>query len=364
MPLNFFIKRHELEFKFEARTSRGSLHSRSVWYIKCVDTDEPENCGFGEAAPLAGLSIDAIPDFEVRLVEVLKRFEGLEVDDVFDQLSNGLEAFPAIRFALETALLDLKHGGRRMIYATDFYGGQPIAINGLIWMGAADLMQQRLEEKLVEGFDCIKLKIGALPFEEEYKILQQAREVANASTLELRVDANGAYAFEDATAILKRLATLGIHSIEQPIAAGQPKKMAQLCQSSPVPIALDEELIGVKNEQEKKDLLAVIKPQYIILKPTLVGGFEASVEWIDTAEAMGIGWWITSALESNIGLNAICQFVSQFETGLPQGLGTGGLYHNNIPSPLHVGAGEIAYDANGRWDLDILATGFTAISSI
>ncbi|MDQ4139879.1 MAG: o-succinylbenzoate synthase, partial [Bacteroidota bacterium] len=224
-----------------------------------------------------------------------------------------------------------------------------IPINGLIWMGDRAFMQHQIEKKLQEGYSCLKLKIGGLDFESELKILQQIREVANAQNLTIRLDANGAFSPMDARQKLEQLAKYNIHSIEQPIKPGQLEVMANLCNQSPVPIALDEELIGIVEQNEKQQLLSIIQPTYIILKPTLIGGFAATREWITQAETKGIKWWMTSALESNIGLNAISQFTGQFNLEREQGLGTGQLYHNNIESPLQIKSGKLYYNTTKEW---------------
>ena len=363
MSLQFEIKKHTLGFKFDARTSRGRLKTKDTWIIKAYDSKAPLVCGYGECGPLAGLSIDDIADFENKLLDTLKNLTGQNLPGNSTNLEPLLEQIdkrlPSVIFAVETALLDLMNGGVKMIYESGFNRNEePIPINGLIWMGEKETMISQLQEKLKEGFDCIKLKIGSLPFKDELSILELARAEGKASKLTLRVDANGAYSYEEANRILEELAKLQIHSIEQPIKQGQIAKMALLCKNSPVPIALDEELIGVFGRQQKKQLLADIRPQYIILKPTLLGGLQQTREWIDLAEELHIGWWITSALESNVGLNAICQFCATFNIHLPQGLGTGGLYINNIDAPLEVSAGHIKYDKQLSWDDSFFQTGF------
>jgi len=346
---------HTLRFKFDARTSRGAMSTHQVYYLKLWVRDAPETVGLGECAPLPGLSLDARPDLEQKLQELAGLLESEQVSlqagsPLPDVLQ--LQAWPAVRFALETALVDLQQGGRRQLYQNAFSrGDKGIPINGLIWMGDSAFMQSQIEQKLKQGYTCLKLKIGGLDFQQELDILQSIREVAVAADLTIRVDANGAFAPDEAYRKLERLARYDIHSIEQPIRPGQLETMAQLCASSPIPIALDEELIGVQENEQQVQLLETIRPQYIILKPTLVGGLSAGQEWIRLAEARGIGWWMTSALESNIGLNAISQFTANYSPGLPQGLGTGQLYHNNIASPLQIVHGELWYKAGEAWDL-------------
>ncbi|MHA6248100.1 o-succinylbenzoate synthase [Pontibacter sp. CAU 1760] len=347
MALQLRYTPHTLQFKFDARTSRGAISEHKVYFVNLWHTDAPEVVGIGECAPLAGLSIDDRPDLEEKLQQVAQQVNEEQVDlEANGTLPESLQLqeWPALRFALETALLDLQQGGQRQIYDNAFRRGEAgIPINGLIWMGNSRFMQEQIEKKLQEGYSCLKLKIGGLDFVQELAILQSIREVASVQELTVRVDANGAFAPQEAFKKLERLARYDLHSIEQPIKQGQHEAMAQLCAYTPVPIALDEELIGVQESVEKVQLLEAIKPQYIILKPTLVGGLAASAEWIELAEARNIGWWNTSALESNIGLNAISQFTANYNITMPQGLGTGQLYHNNIPSALQIEQGQLWY---------------------
>ena len=250
-----------------------------------------------------------------------------------------------------SAILDFQNGGKREIFKTDFYNSsEKISINGLVWMGTPDFMRKQIVEKLENGFDTIKLKIGAIDFAEELKLLAFIRKQFSEDKITIRVDANGAFSPKQAIEKLKMLSEFNIHSIEQPIKDGQEQLMAELCEKNIIPIALDEELI--KNSGKENYLLETIKPQYIILKPSLMGGISGSLKWIKTAENLNINWWMTSALESNIGLNAICQLASKLKNPLPQGLGTGKLYTNNFESPLTVEMGQIFYDANKKWDLN------------
>jgi len=355
MAIKFQIDSRNLKFLFKAGTSRGVLSNKKAWYIRVSDPLNPTIYGIGETGPLKGLSIDDVPDFEVRLLAELDKLNGLELPisskDVYEIANQVSPEMPSVRFGVETALLDLVHGGKYQLFENMFYQEmKPIRINGLVWMGDNELMIERLYEKIDQGFSCIKIKIGAIDFENEMKLIELARKKFPSSKLELRVDANGAFNYKKAIEVLKRLKELEVHSIEQPIKAGQIQLMRQLCESTPVPIALDEELIGIYSYQQKKDLIHTIKPQYIILKPSLIGGFQSAKEWIDLAENNKIGWWITSALESNIGLNAICQFASSLNVNIPQGLGTGGLYQNNIESPLEVIKDEIVYNRNKKWE--------------
>lgn len=353
MSLKLNYTPHTLQFKFDARTSRGAIQMHKVYYISVFDSEQPEVTGIGECAPLAGLSIDYRPDLEAKINDVATLVNAQQVNlEAGAPLPKELNLgeWPALYFALETALLDLKSGGSRQIFNNSFSNGDTgIPINGLIWMGEAVFMQEQIAKKLKEGYTCLKLKIGGLDFGQELEILQSIRERTPADCLTIRVDANGAFSPQEAYKKLERLAKYDIHSIEQPIKQGQPEEMAELCTYSPVPIALDEELIGVEETGARKQLLDKIKPPYIILKPTLLGGLNASGEWIRLAEERSIDWWMTSALESNIGLNAISQFTAQHDITLPQGLGTGQLYHNNIASPLQITNGELWYAQDKSW---------------
>ena len=358
MALIIEIVSYTLNFKFDARTSRGPINEHNTWFIKVWDDKNSGLIGFGECAPFEGISIDHSPDFEQRLYASLRKIEGEIQPNSLDQIANYVnhidENLPSVRFGLETALRDLFYGGQQKIFDSAFYNQQQtIDINGLVWMGEKDVMLERLELKVMAGYDCVKLKIGGLEFSDELDIISEARAMIGNDGLCLRVDANGAYSIEEIGYVLNSLAKYHIHSIEQPIKAGQIEAMAKLCANTPVPIALDEELVGIVGVEEKRQLLATIKPQYIVLKPTSLGGFSATAEWIDLAEERNIGWWITSALESNIGLNAICQFTAQYKTTLPQGLGTGELYENNIPSPLTINNGCIFWDARKHWYMNL-----------
>ena len=351
--LKFSYLKRTLDFRFDAGTSRGVLKTRDVYWIKCWSESAPSVIGWGEAAPLVGLSPDFLEDFEPKLQEQLVIAENQSWPTTEDELLLLIKEvvpmdLPSIRFGLETAVLDLLNGGQKRILPNNFFDHQlSIPINGLIWMGDRDFMLRQIDQKLEEGFDCIKMKIGAIDFDQELELLRYIRERVSPEKMVLRVDANGAFSVEEALGKLERLSAYSLHSIEQPIKAGQWKQMRALCQSTPLPIALDEELIGVR---EKEELLDTIRPQHIILKPTLVGGILETREWIHLAEERGIGWWMTSALESNIGLNAICQLASSLRPSIPQGLGTGKLYHNNLNSPLQVHSGQIHYDATIPWE--------------
>ncbi len=354
MALKFKVEYRKLEFHFEAGTSRGVLNNKNTWLIKAFNNLNSKVIGIGEAGPLKGLSIDDVPDFEDRLKHELMSLENKPLpnsqEEVFQLAQLVSHQLPSVRFGVETALLDLLNGGKRRHFKNKFFdANKSIKINGLVWMGAKDLMLKRFEEKIKQGYSCIKIKIGAIDFENEMALLEKARNRYSSKELELRVDANGAFNINEAAEVLNRLRKLHVHSIEQPIKAGQIDQMAKLCVNPLTDIALDEELIGIDSFTKKKELLQRIRPQYIILKPALLGGFAATLEWIKIANANNIGWWITSALESNIGLNAICQFASWLEVNVPQGLGTGSLYKNNIESPLEIIGDRISYNATKYW---------------
>lgn len=347
--------KHQLKFKFDAGTSRGVLKVKDTFYIKVVSDMFPGVIGYGEAGPLPRLSVDDRPDFEQQIETLCERISGITLPTAEQDLMKEVEdivppELPSVRFALEVALLDLMNGGTRKLFENDFYKGtESITINGLIWMGDREFMFEQIQQKLREGYNCIKMKIGSIDFEQEYRLLSFVREQFGPDQITLRVDANGAFSEAEAMNKLDRLAELQIHSIEQPIQQGQIEPMSRLCRNSPVPIALDEELIGVHGLEEKIHLLEQIRPPFIILKPTLLGGIQSTRTWIQLAEERGIGWWMTSALESNIGLNAIAQLTSTCLPDLPQGLGTGQLYHNNIDSPLTINNGKLVYDQTQTW---------------
>ena len=333
---------YTLRFKVPSGTSRGILTEKETYFLKVWDDSSPAAFGLGECALFKGLGADDRPEYESVLQQVCRDIERY---DTFD-----LSQWSSIRFGLETALFDLRQGGRRVIFPSDFVRGeQAIEINGLIWMGDKRTMAARIEEKLAAGFSCIKLKIGAIDFEDECDLLAYIRGRYSRDDIELRVDANGAFSPDVAIEYLKRLADYDLHSIEQPIRAGQWETMARLCERSPLPIALDEELIGVNHFTDKMDLLKTISPQYVVLKPSLVGGFAGAQEWLDAARACGVGWWITSALESNVGLNAIAQWTATLPVTMPQGLGTGALYTNNVPSPLEQERNVLRYNPGKEW---------------
>lgn len=340
-------KKYILDFKVPSGTSRGVLTQKETWFLVLRDNDR---FGIGECGILRGLSVDDVPNYEEKLRWVCQNIQlGKE------QLLGKLAAFPSIQFGLEQAFLSLHSQDPFELFPSNFTQKEaPIAINGLIWMGSEAFMLSQLEQKLQEGFRCIKMKIGAIDFETEIGILKSIRNNFSPEEIELRVDANGAFTPGDAMDKLNQLAEFQLHSIEQPIKPKQWDAMAKLCEDTPLPIALDEELIGVLDVTGKEKMLQIIRPQYIILKPSLVGGFHGSETWIALAEKQGVGWWVTSALESNIGLNAIAQWTYTLKPTMPQGLGTGSLYTNNIESPLVVKRGEIYYDLKKSWNTNLI----------
>lgn len=340
-------KKYILNFKSPTGTSRGIMSEKETWFIILEDQGK---LGIGECGLLRGLSIDDRPDYEEKLQWVCQNIHlGQE------QLWDALIAFPSIQFGIEMAFLSLQSKTPFELFPSAFTrGNKDIRINGLVWMGNEAFMKTQIEEKLNQGFTCIKLKIGAIDFEKELELLRYIRQHFDANTIEIRVDANGAFNSQEALEKLNQLAVFELHSIEQPIPKNNCDFMADLCKKTPIPIALDEELIGVFEASEKAALLKKIQPQYIILKPSLVGGYKGTLEWISIANSLNIDWWITSALESNIGLNAITQFTFTLQNPLPQGLGTGGLYTNNFDCPLEIDSGHIQYNTTKNWDISNL----------
>ena len=345
-----------LHFKQPAGTSRGIYTTRKVWYILLTDKENPKHFGVGECAPLPALSCDDVPEYIDFLIKTSRRLEENAKAFLENPLTilEYLEAYPSIRFGVETALAHYQARSLQLWHTPFSQGKEGIPINGLIWMGNFDEMYHRIEEKMQQGFRCIKLKIGAIDFDKELELLAHIRQHFSPEQIELRVDANGAFSPTDALKKLKRLSEYQLHSIEQPIRAGQWEEMAKLCEQTPFPIALDEELIGVNKRTAKESLLDTIRPQYIILKPSLHGGIGGSEEWIELASERGIGSWVTSALESNIGLNAIAQWTATLNPTLPQGLGTGMLFTDNIDYPLHIEGDCLWYDSNMQ-EPDILS---------
>lgn len=322
------FEKYTLRFKRPGGTSRGVLHEKDTYFLHLENLGSK---GIGECNLFKGLSYDDSSNYEDVLTQVC-----IDLNAGKPFYWENYRNFPSIQFGVEQALISLQSHPNDILFPSEFTKGkQGILINGLIWMGSLDFMKTQITEKLSQGFQCLKLKIGT-DWEGEYQILKHLRNEFSIRELEIRVDANGAFSFHQAKEVLHRLAELNIHSIEQPIKAGNWEEMAKLCETTPTPIALDEELIGVIDMAEKENCLQQIQPQYIILKPALIGGYHGSEEWISLANKNGIGWWITSALESNIGLNAIAQWTYTLNNAMPQGLGTGGLFTNNIPSRLQI----------------------------
>ncbi len=338
--------KYTLDFRFLAKTSRDSLRQKETWFLFLKDKDE--TIGIGECSMLKGLSPDNPITFEKNL------------NNLCHSINSGSDiripdAFPAIQFGYEMALQDLQMGGKRLLFPSNFTKGQKgIMINGLVWMGDFENMLHQIQEKLDVGYAVIKLKIGAIDFIQELKLLSKIRGQYSAKDIKICVDANGAFSVSEAQSKLDRLAKYDIHSIEQPIKAGNWNAMQKLCKNTPIPIALDEELIGIDKRERKIELLQTINPQYIIIKPSLLGGFAKSQEWINLAGNQNIGWWITSLLESNIGLNAIAQWTATLDLQGHQGLGTGQLYANNFHSPLEIKQGYLYYSKENEWDLNLL----------
>jgi o-succinylbenzoate synthase len=336
-----YFKKYQLHFKSPARTSRDVMYLKNGYYLFITDGNKT---GVGECSFIEGLSVDDLTNYESVLTTLCNYIESDE-DNFVPELIN----FPSIQFGFETALRDFETGGKRILVETEFTSGNfGIPINGLVWMGDKDFMMQQIVDKIKAGFHCIKLKVGAIDFEQEIELLKFIRQHFNSSQIEIRLDANGAFDRFDVFEKMKRLSDFGIHSIEQPVRAGQSELMEEVCNKPAIPVALDEELI-LLTKQERYDMLHVIRPQYIILKPSLLGGFEICNSWLEEAEEWGIGWWYTSALESNIGLNAIAQWVSSYSPTHTHGLGTGGLYTNNIESPLFISKGELFFNPENTW---------------
>lgn len=334
-----------LDFKRPSGTSRGVMTQKETWFI-ILEQDEKK--GIGECGILHGLSADDRPDYEAKLQWTC---ENISLGK--DVLWEALIEFPSIQFGVEMAFQSLASETPFLLFPSEFTEGEKsIEINGLIWMGEPAFMKQQIEEKLAQGFTCVKLKIGAIDFDKEMQLLHFIRDNFTPEQVEIRVDANGAFDLNEALDKITQLTEFKLHSIEQPVQKNNTDRMAELCKTTPLPIALDEELIGVFLLEEKEQLLQKIKPQYIILKPSFIGGFRGTQEWISLAKKHQIGWWITSALESNIGLNAIAQWTYLQHNLIPQGLGTGALYTNNFDCPLQVSKGQLWYEKALDWGVD------------
>jgi len=338
-------KKYILKFKRPSGTSRGVLTEKETWFLKISDGN---NFGIGECGILRSLSYDDRPNYEEQLKWVCNNINIGE-----EMLWEELREFPSIQFGVEMAFKSLKAEDPFLMFPSAFTSGEKtIPINGLIWMGDKQFMKEQISEKIEAGFSCIKLKIGAIDFETELHLLKSIRENFSEKDIELRVDANGAFSPKNALRKLELLSKFQLHSIEQPIKQGQVSEMANLCRKTPLAIALDEELIGVTDVTEKGNLIQTINPHYAIFKPSLIGGIRGTEEWRRICEAQNVDWWITSALESNVGLNAIAQYTFTLDSDLPQGLGTGGLYTNNFESPLQVKNGNIEYNPSKNWEFN------------
>jgi O-succinylbenzoate synthase len=355
MGLQASFSKRTFHFSFNARTSRGTMKQRDSWFLKIWDSNHPEVFGMGEAAPVSGLSGEKASDVHQQLTQVASALEAMPagttwtLDEIHERFSKH-SLCSSVYLAVETALLDLANGGRRLIFDNAFVKGNPVEINGLVWMGGLDFMLQQVSIKMEEGFGCIKLKIGGLNFEKELDILQFIRRKYFRDQLTLRLDANGAFKADQAMYKLMDLAQYDVESIEQPLKAGS-TFLPELCKKSPIPIALDEELLGLHTREAKIEMLDRAGPQFLVLKPTLQGGFFGCREWIQLADERKIGWWLTSSMESNLGLNALAQFASQYPLPRAQGLGTGTIFKDNIPSPLHVEKGKLSWNSKESWDL-------------
>jgi o-succinylbenzoate synthase len=361
--LSATLHKKTFHFSFEARTSRGVMKDRTSWFIKMFDASDPEKFGVGECAPLAGLSPELNEGFEEKLNGFIESFNNAGIasplgtpDGIRKLLESKLPAVIPVSsalFAFETAMLDLFNGGNRLIFRSSFAEGKPIPINGLIWMGGMDFMLQQIEIKIRDGFRCVKLKVGGLDFEKECDILQYVRRKYFREDITIRLDANGSFKPEDGLYKLNELAKFKVHSIEQPLKKGS-ELLPEICARSPIPVALDEELLGISSAEGRKEILTRVKPQFIILKPALHGGLSGSAGWIEAAGKNNVGWWITSALESNVGLNAIAQFTAQYPVEIHQGLGTGAIYDDNFQSPLEVlKSGNLGLNPKEQWEINL-----------
>jgi O-succinylbenzoate synthase len=361
MSLRARFVRKTFHFTFVARTSRGIMKDRTSWFLIFADDRNPDIQGIGECAPLPGLSgewNDRYEDKVSALVDTINRLDIAEIPSSLEAVraltSSHLhieENDASILTGAEMGLLDLAHGGQRKIFESSFTEGKPIPINGLIWMGGMDFMLQQIEIKIRDGFRCIKLKVGGLDFEKECDILQYVRRKYFRDNITIRLDANGAFKTDDALYKLKELSKFSVHSIEQPIKKGS-EFLKELCATSPIPIALDEELIGCA-PASRRDLLTSLKPQFVVLKPSLHGGFTGVEDWISLSKGLGIGWWLTSSLESSIGLNALAQFAARFTPDLPQGLGTGTIYEDNFQSPLGISGQTLVLSPRETWEINL-----------
>lgn len=327
---------YKLQFKSPAGTSRGIYTERTGWYITV------DGVIAGECAPLPDLSVDfsTCGSLLNKIIHDASVIDAFSKGELPPELVERLRPYPSVLFGIESAVWFIKSKGFTLVNTKFSRSEAPITINGLVWMGSYAEMKERMEEKLRQGFHCIKIKVGAIDFDKEIALIRQIRENFTKEQVTIRLDANGAFPPDEALERLRLLSEYDIHSIEQPIKAGKWGRMAQLCAESPIPIALDEDLIGVNTLEERLQLLSIIKPQYIVIKPTLHGGITGTFEWIAAAKGLGIGWWLTSALESNVGLTTIAHLcgilAEQYpeSADFPQGLGTGALFTTNQPSKL------------------------------
>ncbi len=338
--------RRDLHFIRPAVTSRGALSVKETYYISLTDPTQPGVEGIGECALFRGLGADDRPDYADKVEEVCRAInEGCRMPD--------LTGWSSIRFGLESALESFRHGGHGSVFPSDWSRGEGpgIRINGLVWMDAPDRMEEAAFAKVEAGFDCIKFKIGACDFRAELRMIERIRHRFGPDEVDIRLDANGAWRDDrEALARLRARAPLDVNSLEQPVPARHEELLQAVVANSPIAIALDEELIGRNPETEATDLLSFIRPAYIILKPSLCGGFAGAEKWISEADRLGIGHWATSALESNVGLNAIAQWTARNGIpAMPQGLGTGALYLDNIPSPLWLDGQYLRYNPKAAW---------------
>jgi len=341
--MKYSYRKYPLHFAFDARTSRGAIQTHTAYIIEVSDGVKT---GLGEASPLTGLSIDAVPEFESYLQDCLAQLtEGKKLAHL------DLVNWPALKFGLETAIQDFENGGLKIFETNHWLMGKPLPINGLVWMNEIPSMFAQAISKVNEGYTHIKFKVGALQFDDECEMLYHFRKKFDAATIQIRLDANGAFALDEVQYKLTELSKFGIHSIEQPIQKGNWEAMAETIAHSPISIALDEELIGVDVWNQGATLMKICKPAFLILKPTLIGGIANANEWIRLAQSFGKDWWATSALESNIGLNRIAQWCSSTLNPMPQGLGTGSLYTNNFVAPFEAKAGMLSYDKTRTWQL-------------
>ncbi|MFT7407174.1 MAG: o-succinylbenzoate synthase [Flavobacteriaceae bacterium] len=347
MKIHAQYGRHELCFKQASGTSRGVLKTKTTYFIKLSSGSK---VGYGECGLLKGLSYDDVPEYEKKLQWACKNISlGL------DQLWDSLLQFPSIQFGLEQAFLSLVSRTPFEFFPSSFTKGiSTMAINGLVWMGDESFMKSQIASVIEKNFSCVKMKIGAIDLEKELRLLSSLRKQFSAQELEIRVDANGAFNLKLALNVMETLKHLEVHSIEQPLGVSDIEDLAILCQNPAIPVALDESLIGCIDQVDKSSLLDIIKPQYIVLKPSFIGGFRGSDQWILLAEQRNIGWWATSALESNVALNAISQWVFEKSPKMHQGLGTGSLYTNNILSPLYIKNGAIGYNPTSSWNTKLI----------